>query len=324
MMGKENLHIPIGDAERIEITTVIDNYSDHTLAMTETPSEMIKRASWAMEERIPDEALLAEHGLSLLVKVFKGDKHHSILLDAGWSRIGVPHNMRMLGINASRIEAVVISHGHMDHFGALLEILWDLVSPDVPLIIHPDAFLPRVLSLSSGKRIKMPRLDEGEVENADSGLIKTKRPHPLASGLVFSLGEVERNTDFEKGLAGALIERKGEWEPDLIMDDQGLVMNIKGKGLVVITGCAHAGIINTIRHARKITGINTVYAVMGGFHLTGPQFMPITERMIQELKKINPSVIVPMHCTCWRATNLIAEEFPDQFILNSVGTTFSF
>ena len=324
MSGKQGSHVRIEEADRVEITTIIDNYSDHTLPMSEPPSEMVKRVPPAFEGKIPSDSLLAEHGLSLFVKVFKDGRQYSVLLDAGWSKIGVPHNIKELRVDVSLTEAVVISHGHMDHFGALTELLEGVVPLGTPVIIHPDAFSPRVLSLPSGEKVKMPRLEEPAVEKTGAKVVKTRTPQSFASGLIFSLGEVERITDFEKGLPNALIERDGNFEPDSIMDDHGLVMSLKGKGLVVITGCAHSGVINTVQYAQKITGVDTVYAVIGGFHLTGSQFIPITEKTIREFHKLNPSVIVPMHCTCWAATNMIAKEFPGRFLLNSVGTTFSF
>jgi len=322
MIGKQDSHIRIEEADRVEVTTIIDNYTDSTLRMSESPSEMIERVPLAIDGKVPSDSLLAEHGLCLLIKVFKDGGYHSILLDAGWSRMAVPHNMMKLGVSIPQIEAVVISHGHMDHFGALCDLLGDVIPDSTSVIIHPDAFLRRVISLPTGLRIEMPVLKESAIRETDARLVKTRDPYSLAAGLVFSLGEVERITDFEKGLPGALIERDGSFEPDAIMDDHGLVINLKEKGLVVITGCAHAGVVNTVKYAQKITGIDMVYAVMGGFHLTGPQFMPLTERTIRELQEINPSVIVPMHCTCWVATNLIATGFPEQFVLNSVGTTF--
>jgi 7,8-dihydropterin-6-yl-methyl-4-(beta-D-ribofuranosyl)aminobenzene 5'-phosphate synthase len=324
MSVEKDYVVQIEEADRVEVTTIIDNYTDTTLAMSEPPSEMIKRPLLAKEGKIPAEGLLAEHGLCLLVKVFKGDQCHSVLLDSGWSKIGVPHNMKMLGVDVSEIEAVVISHGHMDHCGALPEILESISPGSASVIVHPDAFLSRIISLQGGATIEMPTMKESSIKKAGIEVVKTKTPHSLVSGLVFSLGEVERTTDFEKGIPGHLIKRKDEFEPDSIMDDQGLVINLKGKGLVIITGCAHSGIINTIRYAKKITRVDTIYAVMGGFHLTGSQFMLLTDRTVEELKKVKPSIIIPMHCTCWVAMNWIERELPDQFMLNSVGTTFCF
>ena len=107
----------------------------------------------------------------------------------------------------------------------------------------------------------------------------------------------------------------------MIHDDQAVVMNVKAKGLVILTGCGHAGAINTVRHAQELTGIQKVYALIGGFHLTGPIFEPIVQPTVEAIKEFSPSVIVPQHCTGWKATHLIAREFPDAFVPNSVGTT---
>ncbi len=142
----------------------------------------------------------------------------------------------------------------------------------------------------------------------------------MAENGIMVTGEVERTTGFEKGLPGALLEREGEMKPDPISDDQALVLNLKEKGLVVISGCSHSGIINTIFHAQKLTGLTKVHAVLGGFHLTGPAFEPIIEKTISELKNMGPEVIVPMHCTGWKAIQRLSQEFPSAFVLNSVGS----
>jgi len=134
-------------------------------------------------------------------------------------------------------------------------------------------------------------------------------------------GEIERTTDFEKGIPNAYRVEAEKIERDLIWDDQTLVIHLKGKGLVILTGCAHSGIINTIRYAQKITGIGLVYAVIGGFHLSGQAFEAIIPKTLKELKAVNPTLIYPMHCTGWKATMKIAEQMPGQFVQSSVGTT---
>ncbi len=144
----------------------------------------------------------------------------------------------------------------------------------------------------------------------------------LAGDTILATGEVDRTTDFEKGMPGAYVEKKGQLQPDPIIDDQSLIVRLRGKGLVIITGCCHAGLINTIRYAQKITGVNDVHAVLGGLHLSGPAFAPIVERTIDELQRLNPELIVPMHCTGWNSTRRLAEAFDRGFVLNSVGTTY--
>jgi len=153
---------------------------------------------------------------------------------------------------------------------------------------------------------------------------KVRNASTWYSDLVLSLSEIERVTGFEKGFPWAEIKMDGTWMVDPFHDDQAVVLRVKDKGLVVISGCAHAGIINTINYARKVTGIRKVHAVMGGFHLTGPVFETIMEPTLEEVKRIEPDYIIPMHCTGWKAINRFAEEMPEQFFLNSVGTTYLF
>ena len=311
MNSERNDKLELQEADRVEITTIIDNYTDVLLGSTEV----------AKRPHIISQAPLAEHALSLLIKVFRGLEEHTILFDAGWSSIGVPFNLKLFGIDINKVEAIVLSHGHMDHFGALTEIL--KVKKNVLLVLHPDVFTaPRGLRLSDGKMEKFPALDEQALITTGADLVKTKTPYLLASGLVASTGEIERVTDFEKGMPDACLERNGKIEHDPIIDDQGVVIHVRGKGLVVVSGCAHAGIINTVYHAQNITKMDKVYAILGGFHLGGPLFEPIIARTIKELKKIDPEIIVPMHCTGWKAINEIAKEMPRQFLLNSVGTRF--
>jgi 7,8-dihydropterin-6-yl-methyl-4-(beta-D-ribofuranosyl)aminobenzene 5'-phosphate synthase len=134
---------------------------------------------------------------------------------------------------------------------------------------------------------------------------------------------VDRTSGFEPGFPPQQAWRDGRWEPDpLVLDDQALIVNVRGKGLVVLTGCGHAGIVNITRYAKRLTGIEKVHAVMGGFHLGGPLFEPLIPRVCAELETVEPDVIVPAHCTGWAAQRALAERFPAAFIQNTVGTRF--
>jgi 7,8-dihydropterin-6-yl-methyl-4-(beta-D-ribofuranosyl)aminobenzene 5'-phosphate synthase len=312
-------HMPdtLKEVDRVEIVTLIDNYVDVLLKDT----DIVKRPSHTTGEEIPRDTLVAEHGLSLLVTVYLGTKTHTILFDTGYSQIGVPHNMALLGIDLQRIEAIVLSHAHMDHTGSLHRILEGIKGP-VTLVVHPVAFLfPRYIERDDGTRQRFPRtLSRENLASEKLKILESKTPILVAEDGLMVTGQVERTTGFEKGLPGALLERDGKMMPDPISDDQALVVKLKEKGLVVISGCSHSGIINTILHAQKLTGLSKVHAVLGGFHLTGPAFEPIIEKTISELKNVAPEVIVPMHCTGWNAIQRLHQEFPSAFVLNSVGS----
>jgi 7,8-dihydropterin-6-yl-methyl-4-(beta-D-ribofuranosyl)aminobenzene 5'-phosphate synthase len=305
------------EVDRIEIVTLVDNYVDVLIEST----DIVTRPPRAKDGEIPLNTFLGEHGLSLLVTVWHGHEKHTILFDAGYTGIPLLHNAELLGLDLTEIEALVLSHFHMDHTGALNRFL-DSRDKPVPIVVHPDAFLyPRFLVLKDGQRQQFPRsLVRSELEERSIEIVESKGPVLLAEGTILVSGEVERRTEFEKGIPYAFIKKEGKELKDPILDDQGIIMRLKDKGLVVVSGCSHAGIINTVLHARKITGEDKVYGVLGGFHLSGPAFEPIVGKTIEALREMNPSVMVPMHCTGWNTINRLFEAFPSEMILNSVGS----
>ncbi|MDD5142693.1 MBL fold metallo-hydrolase [Methanoregula sp.] len=303
-------------ADRVEITVLVDNYTDSLINTPSTPVD--RRLPYN-----PDRRLLAEHGLSCHVKVFSGNKEHAILLDAGLSDTCLPWNAFQVGVSLAGIEAVVLSHGHYDHTGALEHAVAG-AGRQVPLIAHPDAFLPRRRNIPGAGVFGQRSPDIVALKKAGADIKMRSKPSTLAAGHILVTGEVEWKVRFEKGLPGAEIERDGKWTPDSIRDDQALVMNVKEKGLVVVSGCAHAGIINTVEYAKRITGIDRVHAVLGGFHLSGKAYEKIVPPTIDAMKKINPDYIVPMHCTGWTTINRFMGAMPEKCILNTVGTTYVF
>lgn len=312
--------VSLKEVDRVEIVTLMDNYVDVLIQGT----DVVTRPPLSKTGDIPSDTLLAEHGLSMLVMVHKENEKHTILFDAGYSQVGVPHNIEMLDIDPNQIEAIVISHGHMDHTGSLYQVL-DRISGRVPIVVHPEAFIsPRFFGLADGRKLKFPQtLVREDLEKQNIDIVQSATPTLVAGDMIAVTGEVPRVTPFEKGLPNAKLERNGKIEDDPIADDQALVVNVKGKGLVVISGCAHAGIINTVLAAQNIGGVENVHAILGGFHLSGPFFEKIIEETIGELKKMDPQVLVPMHCTGWTAIQRFSEEFPGSFILNSVGSKFT-
>jgi len=150
-------------------------------------------------------------------------------------------------------------------------------------------------------------------------IVEERQPSFLLDGAVLITGEVDRTTPFETGFRGHEALRDGSWQADpLILDDQALVVRVRDRGLVVLTGCGHAGIVNTVRYVRRLTGLDEVAAVVGGFHLSGPMFEPIIEPTVAAFAELAPA-----HCTGWKAVHRIASQFPDAFVLPTVGTTIS-
>ena len=313
----ENASVLLKAVDRVEVTTLMDNYVDLLLPSTDT----IIRPPLAKEGKINADTFLAEHGFSVLVTVYQGENKHTILFDTGYTKVGVLHNMALLGVNIEEIEAIVLSHGHMDHTGTLHGIL-DKISHTIPLVLHPGIFQhPRYTRRPDGAKSIWPRTivkDDLNEKNVD--IIESETPVCLADDMIMVTGEVERTTPFEKGMPNALMEKNGELVQDPIIDDQAIAMKLKGKGLVVISGCAHAGIVNTLMFAQKTTGEQKIHAVLGGFHLSGPFFEKFHDPTVDALKKIDPDVLMPMHCTGWKAIHRFQKEFPESFVLNSVGS----
>jgi 7,8-dihydropterin-6-yl-methyl-4-(beta-D-ribofuranosyl)aminobenzene 5'-phosphate synthase len=305
--------IYLREIDKLDATILVDNYTD-SLMMQNT--EVVKRALVP-----PPNWPLAEHGFSCLLNLFAGSEKHTILMDAGVTPVSLPHNAKILKKDLNEVESVILSHGHFDHFGGLMDFLRG-GQKGMPLFLHEDAFSERRLNFPGFGVSLLPDLNESELNDLGVVVRKIRKPTTIASDMILISGEVERVTSFERGFPIAEYKINDQWVPDSFRDDLGVAVKVKNKGLVVISGCAHAGILNTVKHIQKVTGTSKVLAIMGGFHLTGPMFEPIIEQTIAELKKIGPDIVVPMHCTGWKAINKFAEEMPQQFILNSVGTTY--
>lgn len=313
--------IAVNEVDRVEILTLQDNYIEIT-AMDN--SAIVNRAT-ALQNMEFRSSILAEHGFSAVVKTTTGDRTRTLLFDFGFSEIGAAHNARVLGVDLSQVEAMALSHGHSDHTGGFDNMMALIGKKGLELTVHPSVFKkPRYLKLGPEFKIHFPKFNRETVEKAGVKVVESREPRPLLDGDVLFLGEVPRRTDFEKGFPIAFCQEGGEEKWDAIEDDTSVVMNVKGKGLVILSGCAHAGIVNTVLRAREVTGVDPVYVVMGGFHLSGPLFEGIIGRTTEELKKINPTYVIPTHCTGRKAIMEMEKEMGAAFILNMSGTKLTF
>jgi 7,8-dihydropterin-6-yl-methyl-4-(beta-D-ribofuranosyl)aminobenzene 5'-phosphate synthase len=314
--------VNLNTVDRIEILTLQDNYIEITATDN---SDVVRRAVGISANGMIDNAIQAEHGFAAIVMVTTNDRTRTLLFDFGFSEKGAAYNAHKLGVDMNSVEQMVLSHGHSDHFGGFDALVRMIGKPGIDVVVHPGAFkYPRYLKFNETLNATFPRVEKERIAQAGCHLIATSDPYPLLDGDALFLGEIERRTDFEKGFPIAFCQSDGveKWDP--IEDDTSIVMNLKGKGLVVLSGCAHAGIINSVNYARKVTGIDNVHTIMGGFHLSGPLFEPIIGRTTEELKRSNPDYVVPCHCTGRTAIMHIEREMPHQFILNMSGTRLTF
>jgi 7,8-dihydropterin-6-yl-methyl-4-(beta-D-ribofuranosyl)aminobenzene 5'-phosphate synthase len=323
--------ITLEPVESVRLTILMDNLTDPLIA----DAGPAKRRSWpkaladgeprtassVFASGVPD-ALIAEPGFSALVRIVKHGRERTILFDTGVSPSGMVENVHRLGLSLRDVEVIVLSHGHWDHVTGMEGVARTLGRRRLPVLIHPEFW--------NRRRIRFPGLEPGELpstsrpalEGIGFEIVEERQPSFLMDGSLLVTGEVDRTTSFETGFRGHDALRDGSWQPDpLILDDQALVLRLRDRGLVVLTGCGHAGIVNTVRYARRLTGEQSIAAIVGGFHLSGPMFEPVIAPTVAAFEELAPSLLVPAHCTGWRAVQQLSSRFPDAFVPCCVGTT---
>ena len=319
--------IALDPVDEVVVTMLVDNSYDALMANM-GPA---RRAAMGRLPMVPaalfeggttNPGLLAEHGFSALVRLRRGEHEHTLLFDTGISPDGMATNFERLELDVKTIEAVVLSHGHFDHAGGFSGLA-RLLRGGLPITLHPLVWTHRRIALPGSPAWELPTLNRSALEGEGFTVIERREPSLLLGGCALITGEIDRTTEFERGMPFHEALHHGRWEPDpLIVDDQALVVHLRGRGLVVLTGCGHAGAVNIARSAMRLCGVDRLYALLGGFHLTGAAFEPIIEPTITALTAMAPGLIVPAHCTGWKAQHRLAAALPDAFVPNAVGTSF--
>jgi 7,8-dihydropterin-6-yl-methyl-4-(beta-D-ribofuranosyl)aminobenzene 5'-phosphate synthase len=328
-------------ADGVTITVVVENWVDMLLADQASPQSdgdpgadhCVTR--YGLIEHF-DHRLLppqAENGISMLVEVHRGRHTRRILFDVGLTGTVLRHNLSVFGIDPKTLDHVVISHGHPDHFGGIHGLL-ELVDRPLPVATHADAFLPRYAVMGDGRSsaVYNARFMPEQLERSGAAPVLTAEPLDLGLG-VFTTGQIPRETSFEApsppvviGAPGLYqVDHDGGWRRDDVLDEMGLVIDVKDVGLVVLTGCAHAGVINTLRQARVVCGNKPIRAVMGGFHLGFPttpnENVALTTDALAELEV---ATVMPMHCSGLRAHTAFSRDLAAHYVQPSVGTVLRF
>jgi 7,8-dihydropterin-6-yl-methyl-4-(beta-D-ribofuranosyl)aminobenzene 5'-phosphate synthase len=289
-------------------------------------------------------ATLGEHGIAMTIEILDVESSHLILFDTSGFMQSVINNLIQLKIKFKEIEKVIISHGHLDHFGGLIPIISRLKEGSEVFIspisindcyyagtvsgedLSKDDFGTSFKQLKKEGKIQFYRRDRRINRNllyrcANENNIKiteTTVPNILYDGVIMS-GEIEifDETELPKGLY--LGVSKTEYDKHNYREEIALYINIKDKGLVVITGCSHTGLINIIKHGQKLTGVDKIYALIGGFHKERDTPKNI-EKIVQFIENLDPEITCGMHCTGFEFNRIMHRHH--SHVLGIIGTEF--
>jgi 7,8-dihydropterin-6-yl-methyl-4-(beta-D-ribofuranosyl)aminobenzene 5'-phosphate synthase len=308
----------VTEVDKLTIWVVTDNYYD-----TNRPDAKITKR---YRVGSPGTSIHAEHGLSFYLETVVKGKTSACMFDYGLDPVGVMNNIRLLGLDIGKANAFSLSHGHYDHFDAAVSILkqnQSRIAGGTPFYVGEEAFAQRYkLNPGATEPVFIGQLRKEDIEALGLKVVEVKTPTEIVPGAYFT-GNIERVTAYEKAPANLKIKRGEKIEVDTFPGEQSVFFNIKGKGLVVLSGCAHAGIVNTVKQAQKVAGMDKIHAVMGGFHLSNTK-PEVIQNTVADIKAMKPDYILPTHCTGFEAMVAFSKEMPKEFIINTAGTKYTF
>lgn len=328
--------------DRLAIRVVVDNAHNVMVSTAKVGNVQVERVGWIFQ---PDyqKQLYSEFGLSLHLESQRGSETRNFLLDYGFTSGALLNNLEILTIDISSLDALILSHGHVDHFGGLIPFLKrDRAKMRADLSIYvggEDTFCARWLERPDGTRLSTGVLDRRELAGARVRVVMADKPSVI-EGQAFTTGPIPRTT-FEKVLSTPMVElgardglgcdashfskeeQAGKVVVDQFWGEHATCFTVKDRGLVVISSCGHAGIVNSIRQAQAVAGVQKVHAVVGGFHL-GPAPEPYIAQVVQALKEIDPDYMIPMHCSGPGFTRMAEREMPAKLIVPYTGTRIVF
>ncbi|WP_454783254.1 MBL fold metallo-hydrolase [Legionella sp. WA2022007384] len=320
------------EVDSLTVQVIVDNITDSLSSVpANVTHEMDYLEEHGMEELAGECLCCGAHGLSLLLTATLGGMSHSVLFDAGPEGEVFRRNINRLYIDPTVIEEIVLSHGHWDHAGGFLTALELIKSKNAQqkVIFHlnSEMFYQRALKFDGAIHPfkKIPSVEE--LKNQGAELVISNEARLLLDNMFYLSGEIPRITSYEKGFPEHVKQLSNqEWVPDpLIMDERFLLVNVRNKGLIVFSACSHAGIINVLKQTQNLFPKIPLYAVMGGFHLSGHSVEKIIPNTVEDMKQFDLKMIIPAHCTGWRAVSALGNAFGDQVVVPSaVGRLYQF
>ncbi|HMA57594.1 MAG TPA: MBL fold metallo-hydrolase [Pseudolabrys sp.] len=322
----------LAPVDKLEIQVLVDNVTD---GLSSTPANVENEFAFATRRGLRASSgrclCCAVHGFSALVTATRGETRRSMLFDSGPEDFAFERNCARLGADLGQVETIVLSHGHWDHSGAMFTALNAIRARNgnrpVPYYAHPGMFSSRALRMPNGGLRLMDDVPSiADLSALGAEVICTTEPQSFLDDMFYVSGEVPRVTPFERGLPGQVRRTAdGQWEPDeRLMDERWLAVNVKGKGVVVLSACSHAGIVNVLKHARATFPGQPLHAVMGGLHLSGAN-EAIIPQTVQAMAEFSLAQIAAGHCTGWRAIAALSAAFGDKVLAPSaVGKRYTY
>jgi len=318
--------------DRLSVRLVVDSYFDLFMPKAEHPHVRIEHVS-RMPGR-PNETFAGEWGLSLHLESEKAGERHQYLLDFGFTPEVLNRNFDLLGIAPEKLDGLILSHSHRDHYGGLTGFVGhyrDRLRDDLKLYTGGDLTYREKWTKAQDSLVSVGAPDAAALAGAHVETVCCGHAHALSGP--FTTGQIPRQS-FERNLLTTYVEptpadhfseeeRQGRLVPDKHPDEHATCYVVQGRGLVVISSCGHAGLINTIKAAQAVSGVAKLHAVVGGFHL-GAAPADYVDHTVAELKALDPDVVLPMHCTGRAFIAKTAEAMPDRLVLSNTGSRFTF
>ena len=319
--------------DALEVSVLVDNIVDplSTAPKGVTTEHAVLRAN-GMKIASGHARCCASHGLSLVITARIGSDIQILLFDTGPEAYTLARNGDRLRTPFSEVGAIVLTHGHWDHGGGLPEAIRLVTSASgrpVPCYVNEEMFVSRAMRLPNGEFLPFEDVTKpGQLSKLGASVVNSGEARVIMEEMFYLSGEIPRLTPYERGLPAhvKLAKDGSSWEPDpLVLDERYVAAHVKGKGAVVFTACSHAGVINVLTDARNVLGDVPLYAVMGGFHLSGPEVESIIPDTVRDLGDFALKRIVPCHCTGWRAMHALANVYKEDVLVPAaVGRRFRF